>query len=148
MGLRYRSTEIKEVTAATLVSLALRLDPAHRAELLLAYPSLTAWARSRLEQRGSAWACLVKGEVVFVLGLATHGDAGLIWFAGAEGWNRYVKHAGRLWRAVIGSKTYRKYICEVRADNLPARHFAEYAGFRPIECRGVFICYGLEGANG
>jgi hypothetical protein len=141
--MRYRSTEIKELTAAMLVSLARRIDPEHRAELLRTYPNLTAWARSRLSLPGSAWACIVGGEVVFILGLATYGAGAWVWLAGAKGWARYVKHAGHLWRSVMATGLYKKYICDVRADNLPARHFAEYAGFKVIEQRGDVVYYGM-----
>lgn len=135
---------MREVTLPILVSLALRLDQRHRAEVLQQYPSLTAWVRSRRALPGLAWAYFVGGEAVFALGVVARGSVGWLWLAGATGWTRYTKQAARLWRAIAVSGAYEGYVCDVFADNAAARRFAERGGFRAIGRRGDLIYYGVK----
>lgn len=125
------------LTPDLLQRLIPRLAERDRREILMLHRSLDAWARSRFRD-GSAWA-MVRGPQVIGAGgvMSLHGDTGVIWLAGTDQWMGYAMHVFRAWRAIVTMRLYKRYEAQCRADNLPARRFAEHFAFKPIyEAKG------------
>jgi len=131
------------LTLEHLHALLPHLGARDRAEILRMYPDLEAWARSRIELGGAAWAGVIDGEVIVVGGVITNSaKEGVLWIAGRDGWaRRHIRHALRVFDVIKGFGGYTALRCKCVADNLTARRFAERLGFDEIQNEGDLVHY-------
>lgn len=137
------SGDFLSLTHSLAAEVGASLCESHRADVLKEYPNVSAWARSRVDRPGLAWA-FVCGKPVVAGGVESRGETGLFWLAGTEGWTRYVRHVIRIFRAILESGTYARYTCEVVESDAPSRRFAERLGFRFLGARDGLIHYGVQ----
>jgi len=136
------------MTADHLLSILPKMRERDRFEILNAsrYPSLSAWAKSRVEAPGVSWTLLVNGVPVWcggVLDGAVEG-IGALWLVGTNEAARYAKHVLRVWKVIRQVGGYRRLECKCYADNVTANKFAERVGFR---LEGTLRGYGLGGED-
>lgn len=131
------------LTLPLAYELAAHLCPVHRDAVLRVYPSVWAWARSRVELPGSAWAFLQDGPVG-AGGVMTRGDTGVLWLAGREGWQRYVKHALKVCRGILASGAYQRYVAEVTEGFEAGMRFVEHLGFSRLGSSSGCVLYGVK----
>lgn len=136
--------KMHQLTLEHARSIAPHLGPVDRAEILLAYPDLDAWARSRVEL-GTAWALVDEGEVIAVGGVITTSEKeGVLWMAGREGWARgYLRHAMQVFDVIKGFGGYSGLRIRVVAENHVARHFAKRLGFDEMGTDNGFVHFGM-----
>lgn len=126
-------------------NLAANLCDADRTEALTVYADLDAWAQSRCDLPGAAWALVADGQVIVAGGVVSKSeDTGVLWLAGREGWAwPYVIHAVRIWKDVMASGLYRRFECECAVGRAQAIEFAERMGLRRLYEKGGFVHYGV-----
>ena len=109
------------------------------------YPDLEAWARSRIELGGAAWAGVERGDVIAVGGVFSNSaKEGVLWMAGRDGTGRrYVRHALRIFDAIKGFGGYSALRCRCVAENTVARRFAERLGFEETGAQDGLVHYGM-----
>lgn len=128
------------LTLPIALDIARRACREHRADILLTSPE--EWARSRIERPGLAWA-FVSDSPMVAGGVLDHDQFGLMWLAGCEGWTRYVRHVVRMWKSIVSSGLYKRYLCEVHEFDHLGRRFAERIGFTEMGTRNGFVSYGM-----
>lgn len=134
---------IVPLTLEHTYDIAGRVCAPHRADILQSYESVRAWAQTIVKKPGTAWALVAERPMLAGGVLTDEQDVGVLWMAGAEGWQRHAKHAIRICRAILTSGTYRSYECEVHEADQPSRRFAERLGFREIRTRDHLVLYGV-----
>lgn len=133
------------VRALTLVDaeyIAARACASHRSDILREFPSMSDWARNRVNAKGSAYVLAAECPII-AGGVESFGAMGLLWLAGIDGWTMYVRHAIRLWRIALTSGAYNRYECEVHEADPIARQFAERLGFRQLDAKDGIVLYGV-----
>ncbi len=130
------------LTLPIALDIAHRVCPTHRADILSGHRTEEDWARSRVELPGVAWAFVQENPVV-IGGVLGDGPIGMIWIAGCDGWTRYVKHVLRMWKVLVSSGLYKRYICEVHEFDHIARRFVERVGFTELGASGGIVTYGV-----
>lgn len=131
-----------ELTLPLAYQLAEHLLPVHREDALRFYPSVWAWARSRVELPGAAWVVMADGPIV-AGGVVRLGDTGILWLGARSGWERHAKHAIKVCRGIISSGVYRRYIAQVREGMVAAERFAQRIGLSRIDARNGYVFYGV-----
>jgi hypothetical protein len=133
---------LRELTMPMALEIAENLCERHRCEVLRRYESLAAWALSRLELPGIAWAYLTD-RTMMVGGVVSSGETGVLWLAGREGWEPYARHAIRVCRSIIQTNVYERYTCEAQAGDAVVKRWVESFGFRRIKERNGYVVYGV-----
>jgi hypothetical protein len=125
---------MQELTLPVLCRLATRLDPTHRAEILVDHPSIAAWVKDRMS-RGIAWALMIDGEPVCAIGIfsVANGRAGYVWLAGARGWARHIRKLAPFWKAVLSSGAYPALVCDTFVSNLAEQRWVKHLGFYELK---------------
>lgn len=136
------------LTLDHLFSILPRLRESDAREVLSGsrYSSLVAWARSRVEAPGVAWAYLVRGTPMLCGGVIEGAVRGIgaLWFVGAEGCERHIKHVLRAWRAIVAAGGYRRLEAKCFTGNIAANRFAARVGF---QLEGTLRGYGSAGED-
>jgi hypothetical protein len=136
------------LTLAHMTSILPRLRPIDVEEILggTRHPSLEAWARSRVEIPGVAWAVLVDGVPMWCVGVLEGAVRGIgaMWLVGARGCEPYVKHVMRIVRVILSDGGFRRVECKCYADNDAANRFAMRFGFK---FEGTLRGYSLQGKD-
>lgn len=138
------SASLRELTLPLLCRIAMRLDAKHREETLRDSPSLTSWVKGRVGL-GIAWAVLVDGEPVCAIGVYAvgRGDTGYVWLAGARGWTKHLRKIAPLWRGILTSGAYARYVCDTFVDNAIEKRWVEHLGFKQLGQRGDRIYHAM-----
>lgn len=120
-----------------------RLCARHREEISRMHANLTEWARSRVSLPGAQWTLDIDGQVMAIGGVIDEDAAGILWIAGAIGWERHVRTLLRCFKAIKAPGIYQRLRCRCYADNFAAQHFVERLGFARGEVRNGIVHYGM-----
>lgn len=136
------------MTASHLFDILPRLRERDAAEILDAsrFPTLEAWARSRIEGAGVSWAVLADGVPVWCGGVLEGAVRGIgaMWLVGAKGCEPFVMYAIRVWQTIFQHGGFRRLECKCFAANEQANRFARICGLSP---EGTLRGYALSGAD-
>jgi hypothetical protein len=129
-------TTVRALDVVDALGMVPRLCQRHREEILRTHASLEKWARGRAALGG--YALVVDGEVQVIGGVTPDGT---LWIAGAMGWERYLKHVLRVFRAA--REVYPALRCQCYADNYAAQHLVERLGFERGRVENGLVEYAL-----
>jgi hypothetical protein len=137
---------IVPLTLDMACELAANLGTLDSEEALRVYPDLEAWAQSRVDLPGAAWALMLDEQVIVAGGVVSKdADTGVLWLAGRDGWAwPHVIHAVRIWREVLSSGLYKRYECECAIGRRPAMQFAERMGLKRLYEKDGLVHYEVQ----
>lgn len=134
---------MKHLDQATALAIVPYLCHQHCSEILRTHETLEAWAIERAALNGVSYAVEDRHGPILIGGVIDRGPSGYLWFAGAAGWERKLRHLVRVFREIRASRVYRYLECEAFADNEDAQHFIERLGFQRLKVRGTLVYYGM-----
>lgn len=135
---------LQPLTLEVALDAAGRLCARHRAAILRTWSTIEDWAHSRVEVNGLAYALIVEGRPVALVGIVFEGKEAMLWIAGCEGWERHVRRVLRIWREVLASAQelgLERFRCRVDEADAKAKHFVEHLGFAPSPAANGFVPY-------
>lgn len=135
-------TTIRVLDVIDALAIVPRLCARHREEISRMHANLETWARGRAALPGPQWALDVDGQVMMIGGVIDKGDTGELWFAGAIGWERYVRPLLRCFAVIRREGHFSLLTCRCYADNFAAQHLVERLGFVRGDVRSGIVDYG------
>lgn len=134
---------MKHLDQATALAIVPLLCHEHFEEILRTHTSVEAWAIERAALNGVSYAIEDRHGPLVIGGVIDRGASGYLWFAGAFGWQKKLRHLVRVFREIRASRIYRYLECEAFADNAPAQEFIERLGFQRLKVNGNRVYFGM-----